>query len=331
MGFVEGQPLSKLFDASRPMEPRRAVEVVRKVALALEEAHRRGVIHRDLKPGNAMIDARGEPVVMDFGLARRSDDILGLTQEGEMVAGRPPFLGDLFSLVGQITCDPPAPPSRFRAGLDPRIDAICSVALAKRPADRFPSMRAFAEALAPLEAPARIAVPPVRSHLTLRLVGTPLSYRPPPGRAVISLGRQKRRPGEPPEAGNDVLSGGDGADILIGGAGTDSLNGGNGSDLLLGANYSQQANALALNALMAEWGSGTAYLGRIAHLTGGGGNNGTFLLTTTGGTPTVTEDGAVDTMTGGTDAQDWFFSHTGTNADSITDLNAGGTETVTTV
>ena len=240
MAFVEGQPLSKLFDASHPMEVRRSVELVRKVALALEEAHRHGIIHRDLKPGNVMIDGRGEPVVMDFGLARRADDILALTQEGElmgtpaymppeqitgnvqemgpacdiyslgvmlyeMVAGRPPFLGDLFSLAAQITCDPAPPPSRFRPDLDPRVDAVCRVALAKRPADRFADMRAFAEALAPLEAAPRIAATSPGSHLTLRLVGTPLSYRPPPGRAVISLGRQKRRPGEPPEVGNDMV------------------------------------------------------------------------------------------------------------------------------
>ena len=134
-------------------------------------------------------------------------------------------------------------------------------------------------------------------------------------------------------AGNDVLSGSDGADILIGGAGADSLTGGNGEDLLLGANYTQQANVAALNALMAEWGrTDLAYSGRIDHLTGAvsGGNNGSFLLTT-GGSPTVTDDAAIDTMTGGSTALDWFFSHTGTNADIVTDINAGGTETVTTV
>ena len=135
-------------------------------------------------------------------------------------------------------------------------------------------------------------------------------------------------------AGNDILSGGAGADILIGGTGADTLTGGTGEDLLLGASFTKQATVAAIDALMAEWGrTDLAYSGRINHLTGAtsGGNNGTFLLTTTGVTPTVTEDAATDTMTGGADALDWFIRHSGTNADAITDLNAGGTETVTSV
>jgi serine/threonine protein kinase len=237
MAFVQGSPLARLIDPANPVEPARAATIVRKVALALAEAHSKGVIHRDLKPGNVMLDERGEPIVMDFGLARRSDAELPLTQEGELmgtpaymppeqvagnvaamgpacdvyslgvmlfelVAGRPPFLGDLFSLVGQITADPAPPPSRFRPGLDPRFDAVCLRALAKQPGDRFPSMRAFADAVAALE---NAPVPLVGPRLTLRISGTPFAYRPAPTQTVISLGRQKRRPGEPPEAGNDVV------------------------------------------------------------------------------------------------------------------------------
>jgi Ca2+-binding RTX toxin-like protein len=135
-------------------------------------------------------------------------------------------------------------------------------------------------------------------------------------------------------AGNDTLTGGDGNDILLGGAGSDTLSGGNQQDVVIGTSYSQQANVAALVALMAEWGrtDGVAYQDRIDHLTGhvSGGNNGSFLLTTTGSSPTVTEDGATDTLTGGADL-DWFIQHTGTNADSITDPNNGGTETITAV
>ncbi len=236
MTFVRGQPLSKLIHPSRPLEPGRAVEWARKLAQALDEAHRLGVIHRDLKPSNVMLDERGEPVVMDFGLARRADLGQALTQEGELIgtpaymppeqvsgsvqemgpacdvyslgvllyellAGRPPFQGDLLALVTQITSDPPPPPSRFRPGLDPRLDAVCLRALAKQPADRFPSMRAFALALEEVQS----LPPPPDPRLTLRIAGTSFAYRPAPTQRVISLGRQKRRPGEPPEMGNDVV------------------------------------------------------------------------------------------------------------------------------
>jgi serine/threonine protein kinase len=238
MAFVQGQPLSRLIDPAQPFEVRRAAALVRKIALALEEAHAKGVIHRDLKPGNVMLDERGEPVIMDFGLARRADVALALTQEGdlmgtpaymppeqiygdvqamgpacdiyslgvmlyELVAGQPPFQGDVLALVSQISNDPPPPLSRFRPGLDPALDAICLRALAKQPAARFPSMRAFADALVCIESAEERGLGGRR--MTLRLVGTPFAYRSAPNQAVISLGRQRRRPGEPPEVGNDVV------------------------------------------------------------------------------------------------------------------------------
>src|SRR3954454_14335443 len=70
----------------------------------------------------------------------------------ELTCGRPPFSGDLFSLISQITSDPPSPPSRHRPALDPRVDAVCARAMAKKPAAPVASMAAFAEALAPLSA-----------------------------------------------------------------------------------------------------------------------------------------------------------------------------------
>src|SRR5207302_522175 len=66
----------------------------------------------------------------------------------ELVAGAPPFAGDLFSLLSQVALDPPAPPSGRWKGLDPRLDAICLKALAKKPADRYASMNDLASALA---------------------------------------------------------------------------------------------------------------------------------------------------------------------------------------
>src|SRR5262249_42560801 len=94
----------------------------------------------------------------------------------------------------------------------------CLKALAKRPADRWPSMRAFADVLAPFLAPPgpTLADPPVGARgvwpaglagplLTLRIEGTPFPYRPLPGQDVITVGRPRRKPGDPDDQGNDFV------------------------------------------------------------------------------------------------------------------------------
>ena len=74
-----------------PAGPRQAAALVRKLAEALDYAHGRGVIHRDVKPANVMIDAADEPHLMDFGLARRPDDEATMTTEGS-VLGTPSYM-----------------------------------------------------------------------------------------------------------------------------------------------------------------------------------------------------------------------------------------------
>ena len=71
MAFIEGRSLSDYIRSENLPSPFNAVRVVRKVALALQDAHAHGFVHRDLKPANIMIDRRNEPIVMDFGLARQ--------------------------------------------------------------------------------------------------------------------------------------------------------------------------------------------------------------------------------------------------------------------
>ncbi|HVX09897.1 MAG TPA: protein kinase [Pirellulales bacterium] len=183
MALIDGQPLTTILDSGRPLGERSVVSIVRKLALALDEAHRKGIVHRDIKPGNIMIDRRGQPVVMDFGLARRFDvNEATLTASGaligtpaymspeqassrhdevgpatdiytlgivlyEMLTGCRPFQGDTNEVLGQIVETQPSPPSALHSGLDTRLDAICLRAIAKRPRERYGSMREFAEAL----------------------------------------------------------------------------------------------------------------------------------------------------------------------------------------
>jgi WD40 repeat protein/predicted Ser/Thr protein kinase len=186
MEHIEGETLDALIDPDEPMDAARAAGVARKVALALGHAHKKGIVHRDLKPANVMITPDGEPVVMDFGLAKRAADAdpseAKLTRDGgvmgtpsymspeqvrgdqaaigpatdvyalgvmlfEMLAGQPPYTGSLGAVMGQILAAPVPPVREFRPDADERLEAICLRAMAKAPADRFASMGALAEAV----------------------------------------------------------------------------------------------------------------------------------------------------------------------------------------
>jgi len=246
MPFLKGEPLSRRLPQQMPQSE--ACILVRKLALALQVAHDQGVIHRDLKPANIMIADSSEPIIMDFGLGRRGQSVMEqLTQQGEvmgtpaymppeqvngdvqamgpasdvyslgvllyeLLAGRLPFQGDLLALITQILEDAPAPPSRHRIGLPLELDAVCLRALAKRPIDRWPSMRDFARALEvfcqslPRPGAAVLFTPPAdRTGLILRIQGTQFAYRPRPDQSLITLGRQKRKPGSPDDTGNDMV------------------------------------------------------------------------------------------------------------------------------
>jgi WD40 repeat protein/serine/threonine protein kinase len=181
MAFIQGPNLSGLL---RPegLEPRLASKLVSKVALGLEAVHAQGIIHRDLKPGNILLDAAGEPLVTDFGLACLRQEQKPLTVYGvllgtpgymapeqvspqagplgpwtdiyslgvvlyQLLTGRTPFVESGFTLLYQIGHEKPPPPSQFRAGLDPALEAIVLKALAQRPEDRFASAGQFSEAL----------------------------------------------------------------------------------------------------------------------------------------------------------------------------------------
>ncbi|HYT95489.1 MAG TPA: serine/threonine-protein kinase [Gemmataceae bacterium] len=183
MAYIEGESLAERLDHGPMVSPRESAALVGKIAVAVGDAHAHGVIHRDLKPANIMLNRRGEPVVMDFGLARRvkSEDIR-LTRSGslvgtpaymapeqvagdlkhigpandvyslgvilyELLTGQLPFAGTLSEVLARKLTHQPQRPSALRPEVDPRLEAICLQAMAREPADRYASMTEFAAAL----------------------------------------------------------------------------------------------------------------------------------------------------------------------------------------
>ncbi len=185
MAYIEGWPLSKFIRTDKLLPQFGVATVVRIVAQAIEEAHKRGVIHRDLKPGNIMINKRGEPIVMDFGLARwlnADKDDIRLTRSGailgapvymspeqvygdvdamgpgcdvyslgvilyELLTGRLPFEGPTTAVLAKTLIQAPKPPSAWRPDVDPRLEAICLKAMAKKISERYASMAELAAML----------------------------------------------------------------------------------------------------------------------------------------------------------------------------------------
>jgi tetratricopeptide (TPR) repeat protein/predicted Ser/Thr protein kinase len=90
MEFIEGRDLKHLLTQSGKLPADRAVEIIQQVCLALEAAHTEGVVHRDLKPQNIMMDGQGRALVMDFGIAR-SLEAGGMTQTGALI-GTPEYM-----------------------------------------------------------------------------------------------------------------------------------------------------------------------------------------------------------------------------------------------
>ncbi len=173
MEYVEGRTLAEILVGGGRILPDRAIDIAMDVCRALEAAHAQGVIHRDIKPGNIMLDPRGDVKVTDFGIARvtttadtvaQTAAILGTASylspeqaqgqpvDGrsdiyslgcvlyEMVTGRPPFLGDSpVAVASKQVLEQPTPPSRLNPDVTADLDAVILRALAKNPANRYQS------------------------------------------------------------------------------------------------------------------------------------------------------------------------------------------------
>ncbi len=173
MEYVEGRTLAEFLAGGGRILPDRAIDIAMDVCRALEAAHARGVIHRDIKPGNIMLDPRGDVKVTDFGIARVTttadtvaqtaaimgtaaylspEQAQGLPNDGrsdiyslgcvlyEMVTGRPPFLGDSpVAVASKQVLEQPVPPSRLNSDVTADLDAVILRSLAKNPANRYQS------------------------------------------------------------------------------------------------------------------------------------------------------------------------------------------------
>src|SRR5437762_6447214 len=182
MKFAGGGSLLDAAPALRN-EPRRSVALVARVARAVQYAHGQGILHRDLKPGNVLLDGRGEPLVSDFGLAKWLDSSSHLTRTltifgtpgyiapeqvngssaglgpasdiyslgailFDLLTGRPPFLGEHALKVIQQAGEKPAPKLRTLVpGLDRDLETICAKCLEREPGARYRSAGALAEDL----------------------------------------------------------------------------------------------------------------------------------------------------------------------------------------
>ena len=179
MEHLPGRTLKEIVTTEAPLEQARVVDLGMQILQAAGFAHRPGVIHRDFKPHNVIVDDSGSVKVTDFGIARagasemtETGSIMGTAQylspeqaQGhavtaasdlysigvmlyEMLAGRLPFEGDsAVSVALKHLSEPPPPISQFRPDVSPALESVVMAALAKDPAHRWQSADDFAEAL----------------------------------------------------------------------------------------------------------------------------------------------------------------------------------------
>lgn len=176
MAYIQGMTLNELLDATGPLAEEDAAMIIKGVASGLAELHDQGILHRDLKPDNIMIDRDGTPIVLDFGLAKfftgegAWDDLTASSQfvgtpahiAPEQVRGkkvsprtdqfslgtvlwtllcdREPFHGNPLKVLDKILKGEYVSPRHHRPGLSPEMEYICMTMMSFDPRARFESM-----------------------------------------------------------------------------------------------------------------------------------------------------------------------------------------------
>ncbi len=180
MAYVNGPTLEKILASDKPLSGANMLRILRQAALALDYAHNKGIVHRDVKPANIMTDEDGAVKVTDFGIAKIAsgmhstitraivgtpnymspEQVQGLAVDGrsdqfslaviayEILTGERPFTGEhLSTVIFRIVGEEPQPAHRINGTLTPQIDEVLRRGLAKKPEDRYQSCAAFVLAL----------------------------------------------------------------------------------------------------------------------------------------------------------------------------------------
>jgi serine/threonine-protein kinase len=179
--YVEGENLKRLIERRGPAPVATALELAIQIARGLSFAHQQGLVHRDVKPQNVLLNGDGQAKVTDFGIARSLDVQHGMTQTGtvlgtsdyiapeqaqgqrvdehtdiyslgvvlyELLTNEVPYPGENFVAVAMRHINEPPPPIRDkRPDVSPRLEAAVQRAMAKQPEDRFDTMAEFCDEL----------------------------------------------------------------------------------------------------------------------------------------------------------------------------------------
>jgi serine/threonine-protein kinase len=213
MELVEGAPLSARISAEGPLEPEDALSVLRQTAAGLAEAHRAGMVHRDVKPANILVRPDGRVKLTDFGIAWSAESV-PLTGTGQVIGtarymspeqaagARVGPASDVYalglvgyeSLTGHAAFEGTNPvtvalkqvretPEPLPADVPPGVRDLIDAALVKDPGERLPDAGAFLSAVE--ETIERTTAPREATHATLPVPAAPLPAAPAPAPAVV--------------------------------------------------------------------------------------------------------------------------------------------------
>jgi len=221
MEYLEGQTLTELIRERGPMPLEEAVHILRPLAEALDYAHHKGLVHRDIKPGNVIVDPAGQVTLTDFGIARAAretrltatgavvgtpeymspEQVKGLMVDArsdqyslavvayEILSGRVPFEAEsTLALLYKVVHEPPPPIRQARPDLPAGVEAVLKKTLAKEPGDRYATASGFVDALERALAGEEVVKAPT-------LVMEP---KPKPYPVTTSLPQQEPPPAPPP-------------------------------------------------------------------------------------------------------------------------------------
>ncbi len=208
MEYVQGRTLAEILAQDGRLMPERGIEITEAVCDALAFAHREGIVHRDIKPGNIMVTSAGVVKLMDFGIARQEQQetvvqtaaVLGTAQylspeqaRGEpldlrsdiyslgvvlyeMLVGKPPFAGDsAVALAMAHVQEAPVPPSQVVSGILADLDSVVMRALAKNPDNRYSSTLEFKQDLERVRGGQAVAAPPIAATQVIAPATTPMT------------------------------------------------------------------------------------------------------------------------------------------------------------